>query len=202
MTFPQLERLAREFRLVLGSRSPRRVMLLRELGLEFEQIVPEVEERMLPDEAPFPYALRLAEDKARWVLPQLTDGQLAITCDTIVVLGDRVLEKPVDEDDAFRILSTLAGHQHTVCTSVALTDCDGIRVSDYETTGVIFNDVQPEQIREYIASGEPMDKAGAYGIQGMGAFLVDRIEGNLDTVVGLPRTLLDRLAGDINAKRK
>ncbi len=186
---------------MLASRSPRRVMLLKELGLTFDQIVPEVEEKMQPGESPYPYALRLAEDKAHWVRPRLAPNQIAITCDTIVVLGDRVLEKPADEDDAFAILSTLAGEQHVVCTSVVLADRDGILAADYETTGVIFNPVTPLQIREYIATGEPMDKAGAYGIQGMGAFLVDRIEGNLDTVVGLPRTLLDRLAGDLNAKR-
>lgn len=185
---------------MLGSRSPRRVTLLRDLGVDFDQIIPDLEEQRLPGEPPFAYALRLALDKASWVMPRLADNQIAVTCDTIVVLGDCVLEKPVDENDALAILSTLSGRQHVVCTALALTSCTEILASGYDTTAVYFHSATTEQIRDYIATGEPMDKAGAYGIQGMGAFLVDRIEGNLDTVIGLPRTLLERLAGEVNSQ--
>lgn len=200
MAYPNLRRLAEQRRIVLGSRSPRRVTLLGETGIRFDQIIPEVEECREPGEPPFDYALRLAIDKGRWIMPRLRTDQVALTCDTIVVLGDRVLEKPVNEDDALAILTALSGHRHVVCTAVALATEKEILISDWETTDVYFNTVTASQIREYIASGEPMDKAGAYGIQGMGAFLVDRIEGNLDTVIGLPRTLLERLAGEINGK--
>lgn len=200
MAYPSLEALAARRSLVLGSRSPRRVSLLRQAGVTFTQIVPDVEERRVEGEEPFSYAQRLAEDKVRWVQPKLQNDQVVIGCDTIVILKDQVLEKPSDEDEAFAILSTLAGHQHVVCTAVALGNGTGLLASGYETTQVFFNAVSEDQIREYIASGEPMDKAGAYGIQGMGAFLVDRIEGNLDTVIGLPRTLLEHLAGEVNRK--
>ncbi len=196
MAYPNLTRLAQMRRIVLGSRSPRRVKLLGETGIEFEQLIPEIEERRLPGEAPFRYAQRLAEEKAGWAMSRLDSGQIVITCDTIVVLGDRVLEKPEDEADAHRILRTLSGHQHVVCTAVSFADREKVLNSGYETTKVFFNKVTSDQIREYIVTGEPMDKAGAYGIQGMGAFLVDRIEGSLDTVIGLPRNLLEQLAGD------
>ena len=198
MAHPNLKRLARERKLILGSRSPRRVKLLTDLGISFEQIIPEIEERRLPDEPAFPYAQRLAEEKARWAMERLDDNQIVITCDTIVVLGDVVLEKPGDEQEALEILTTLSGRKHVVCTAVSLADRTQIISSGYETTGVQFNTVTPDRLREYIATGEPMDKAGAYGIQGMGAFLVDSIEGNLDTVIGLPRTLLECLAGEVN----
>jgi len=196
--YPNLERLASRRRLVLGSKSPRRVRLLRDAGVPFDQIIPDLEEKRLPGEEPFAYALRLAEDKAKWLMPRLEPDQIVFGCDTIVVLGDRVLEKPADADEALQILSTLSGQPHVVCTAVALADHKKVLTADYETTAVFFNTVTEEQLRNYIASGEPMDKAGAYGIQGMGAFLVDRIEGNLDTVIGLPRTLLEHLSGDVN----
>jgi septum formation protein len=196
MTFDHLARLAAEYRVVLASGSPRRFDLLTETGIEFERIVPDLEEAREPGEPVFDYAHRLAIDKALKVSAELEDDRIAVGCDTIVVLGERLLEKPSDEKHAFEILMTLAGHQHIVCTALALAKGTRKVVSGYDTTKVFFNPVTPDQVKDYIATGEPMDKAGAYGIQGMGAFLVDRIEGNLDTVIGLPRKLLDTLARD------
>ncbi|MEW6049981.1 MAG: Maf family protein [Candidatus Zixiibacteriota bacterium] len=197
MTYSNLHRLAQRYRLVLGSGSPRRFELLTELGVRFERIVPDLHESMAPGEHPYHFAKRLAEDKAHEVAIRLNDQSLVIGCDTIVVLGDQVLQKPIDEPDAARILSMLSGNAHVVCSAVALALHNRILESSYELTHVYFNTITASQIQDYIATGEPMDKAGAYGIQGMGAFLVDRIEGNLDTVVGLPRTLLDNLAGRV-----
>lgn len=197
MKHKYLPLLAEQYEIVLGSGSPRRVTLLRETGITFKQIIPDLEEDQLPDEPPYEYAERLARDKALLVSKQLVDRQLVIGCDTIVVLGGKVLGKPSNEKEAFRTLSLLSGKQHVVCTALAIANTAGIRVSGYELTSVRFNDVQPEQIENYIATGEPMDKAGAYGIQGMGAFLVDSLEGNLDTVIGFPRKLLESLAQQI-----
>ena len=194
MKHKYLTRLAEKYEIVLGSRSPRRLKLLKETGIHFTQIIPNLEEDQLPDEPPYEFAERLARDKALEISQQLTDRQLVIGCDTIVVLENRVLGKPVDPDDAFKILSSLAGKRHVVCTALAIADNTGILTSGFELTNVIFNAVTPQQIKDYIASGEPMDKAGSYGIQGMGAFLVDSIEGNLDTVIGFPRELLECLA--------
>ncbi len=194
MKHKYLTRLAEKYEIVLGSRSPRRLKLLKETGIHFTQIIPNLEEDQLPDEPPYEFAERLARDKALEISQQLTDRQLVIGCDTIVVLENRVLGKPVDPDDAFKILSSLAGKRHVVCTALAIADHTGILTSGFELTNVIFNAVTPQQIKDYIASGEPMDKAGSYGIQGMGAFLVDSIEGNLDTVIGFPRELLECLA--------
>ena len=192
-----LTKLASQFDIVLGSRSPRRVKLLTETGIQFTQIIPDINETMLDGEKPFEYAVRLAQNKALALLPQLNEQQLVIGCDTIVVLDGTVLGKPEDAADAFRILSTLSGKQHEVCTALAVANKREVLVKGFEITQVYFNTVSEEEIRNYIDSGEPMDKAGAYGIQGMGAFLVDRIEGNLDTVIGFPRTLLDELARQI-----
>lgn len=197
MKLKYFSQLASRFEIVLGSKSPRRVTLLNETGIPFEQIIPDLEEDQLPGEPPFDFAVRLARDKALSVSSRLRVRQVVIACDTIVVLDGEVLGKPVDEEDAFRILSRLAGRRHVVCTALAVADCKDIMASGHELTEVLFNRVSPGQIKDYIASGEPMDKAGAYGIQGMGAFLVDSIEGNLDTVIGFPRVLLDELSRQI-----
>ena len=194
MKLKYLPLLAAKYEIVLGSKSPRRVTLLKETGIQFKQVIPDLEEDQLPDEPPYEYAERLARDKALMVAQGLSADQIVISCDTIVVLDGRVLGKPLDEQEAFRTLSTLAGKEHTVCTALAVANQKGILAGGYELTDVWFNKVSDGQIKNYIASGEPMDKAGAYGIQGMGAFLVDRLEGNLDTVIGFPRKLLESLA--------
>ena len=197
MTYPNLIRLASRSRLVLGSRSPRRVELLRAVGINFVQQIPDIEENPRPGEPPYDYAVRLAEEKALEIAAGCAADDVVLGCDTIVVLGDHILEKPADPNDAQRLLSALSGQQHVVCSALALAGQTGLLKSGYELTTVYFHRVTSQQIHDYIRSGEPMDKAGAYGIQGMGSFLVDRIEGNLDTVVGLPRSLLDRLAGEV-----
>jgi septum formation protein len=202
MTYSHLMALAATRRLVLGSASPRRVHLLRETGVPFRQAVADVDESRRPNENPFACALRLAEEKALTVARQADMDEIVIGGDTVVILNDIILGKPVDESDAARMLAMLAGKQHTVCTALALAHREGLYCSGEERTDVYFNAASQEQISRYIASGEPRDKAGAYGIQGMGAFLVDRIEGNLDTVIGLPRLLLDRLAKDTLHKLK
>lgn len=194
MTSPYLAELASRRKLILASGSPRRLQLLSETGLAFRRIIPAVTEIQQDHEPPYEFALRLAQEKALSIASGLNSNEVVIGCDTIVVLGSRVLGKPRDEQDAFRILSDLSGAEHVVCTAVALVAVEGILAADYDLTRVFFNQVTPDQIREYVASGEPLDKAGAYGIQGMGAFLVDRIEGHLDNVIGLPRKLLDELA--------
>ncbi len=186
---------------MLGSRSPRRIRLLEELGIPFEQMVPSVEEDRLPGEPAYEFALRLARDKAFQIDRQVGADRVVIGSDTIVVLNDRILQKPSGSDEAYGILMTLAGRMHVVCTALALSRDSELVAGGYELTRVFFNPVAPQQVRQYIDTGEPMDKAGAYGIQGMGAFLVDRIEGNLDNVIGLPRTLLDNLAREVIAKR-
>lgn len=197
MKYKDLRQLARQHDLVLGSGSPRRARLLQELDIEFRKIIPQIDETSRPGEKPCACALRLAEEKAESLLSQLQDGEIVLAGDTIVVLDEVILGKPSNEEEAFETLTRLTGRTHYVCTALALADGDGLVCSGTEQTEVKFNRVTPDQIREYIASGEPMDKAGAYGIQGMGAFLVDSIEGNLDNVIGLPRTLLNRLAGGV-----
>lgn len=200
MKYSHIRRLAQRRNLVLGSRSPRRVALLKELGVPFKQIIPSLEERQDRGEPAFQFARRLARDKALSVAGQTEADHLVIGCDTIVVLNDSILQKPRSKREAFEILTTLAGRMHIVCSALALAEQERLIAADYELTEVYFNRVTERQIRDYIATGESMDKAGAYGIQGMGAFLVDRIDGNLDNVIGLPRTLLNSLAEEAIVK--
>ena len=194
MNYSNLRQLAERYEVTLGSSSPRRVRLLTETGISFKQVVPDLDETILPDEDPVVYAERLAADKAMLVGRGLPKSRIVIGCDTVVVLDNEILGKPENEEGAFAILSRLSGQRHTVYTALALCGRGSILAVGHEATGVQFNEVTFRQIRDYIATGEPMDKAGAYGIQGMGAFLVDSIEGNLDNVIGLPRQLLDYLA--------
>lgn len=195
MEYRNLRKLAGQRRIILGSGSPRRLRLLSEIGIEFEQIVPQVTEVMNANEQPFPFAQRMARAKASRVAERSDPKNIVIGCDTIVVHENIVLGKPVDALEARKILRRLSGDSHVVCTALALCQGATVVAEDYELTSVKFNEVDDQKISEYVSSGEPLDKAGAYGIQGMGAFLVDSIEGNLDNVIGLPRNLLERLAG-------
>ncbi len=178
-------------RIILASSSPRRLSLLSEAGFKFDVRHPEVNEDRRDNEPPDQYVTRLAEAKAR----AISNGQsLTIGADTAVVLGGEFLMKPESKADAKAILEKLSGKPHMVYTgvSVVCTKC-GKTHTDYDSTKVQFNDLTEQDIIEYIKTGEPMDKAGAYGIQGMGSFLVRQYDGELDTVIGLPTKLLRRL---------
>lgn len=175
--------------LILASASPRRRQLLEMLGIPLEVRPSHVPEVRRPGEAPKDYALRLAHDKASAV-----PGPLVLAADTVVVLDGELLEKPADEDDAVRMLLRLQGRTHQVITAVALRS----EVTVFEAvdvTSVTFRPAREGLLRAYARTGEPMDKAGAYGIQGYGAALVEGIEGDFFGVMGLPlRLVLDLLA--------
>lgn len=181
-------------RIILASSSPRRAELLNGLGVEFEQTPSLVPERLHVGEAPPDYIIRLARAKViaaarRW------DAGLVIGADTIVVVDGRILEKPEDEEDAARLLRQLSGRWHAVMTGLALYDISsGREVADFDKTLVRFSPLTEKEIRWYINTGEPMDKAGGYGIQGKGGLFVEEIAGNYFNVVGLPIPLLYRLA--------
>ncbi len=168
--------------LVLASASPRRAEILRMLGLEFEVASPDVEERREGGEAPLAYVERLAREKARCVADQREDA-LVVGGDTIVIHRGRVLEKPRSERDAVRMLKRLSGESHAVHTALAIV-CDGRAFSRVASALVFFRALGADEIRAYAATGEPLDKAGAYGVQGMGASLVARTEGDHYAIVG------------------
>ena len=170
--------------LVLASASPRRKQLLEMLGIPVIVRPSRVPEVRLPGERPVPYAERLARAKALGV-----EGELVLGADTLVVVGGDVLEKPADEADALRMLSRLQGRTHEVVTSVALAAKRSTRVLT-DRTRVTFRAASDDMLRDYIATGEPMDKAGAYGIQGFGAALVAKIDGDFFGVMGLPVRLV------------
>ncbi|HEY6344611.1 MAG TPA: nucleoside triphosphate pyrophosphatase [Bryobacteraceae bacterium] len=169
--------------LILASSSPRRAELLRNAGLRFRVRSKPVEETRAPGEAPRDYALRLARAKARAAWEDR--AEIVLGADTIVVLGDRVLEKPADARDARNMLTTLSGREHTVITGICLLYPGG-EIVDSESTRVWFATLDPSEIEAYVQSGEPMDKAGAYAIQGLASKFVERIEGCFFNVVGLP----------------
>ena len=170
-------------RLVLGSGSLRRRDILTRLGLPFEVRVPEVDESTSDDEDPAEAAVRLALAKARHAKPGR--DELVLAADTLVVVDDAILGKPRDPDDACRMIAALAGRPHTVFTGLALASPDRMETA-VEATRVWFRSLDEAEGAEYVATGEPMDKAGAYGIQGFGAAIVERIEGDYFNVMGLP----------------
>ncbi len=169
-------------RLVLASRSPRRAELLARLGLEFDVAIPDIDESVAPGEDPAAAAERLARAKA---LAVVRDGALTIGCDTLVVHRGEVLGKPRTPAEAVEMVRRLQGDRHVVYTGVALA-APGRCESAVEGTRVWFRSLDPRECEEYVATHEPMDKAGAYGIQGFGAAIVERIEGDYFNVMGLP----------------
>lgn len=176
-------------RVILASASPRRRELLALIGLEHEVCPADVDETLVAGESPRVYADRLAREKA---LASASPDAVAVGCDTIVVVDGEVLGKPRDAADATRMLRLLSGRSHLVMTGVAVA-FDGRTVSDVVQVGVTFRSLGPSEIADYIATGEPMDKAGAYGIQGYGATIVDRVDGDYFAVMGLPLNRLVRL---------
>jgi septum formation protein len=171
-------------RLVLASRSPRRRELLAQLGIAVEIRPADADETVLPGEPPRAYVLRVARDKARAVA-----GELVLAADTAVVLGAEVLGKPSGADDARRMLRALSGTVHEVLTAVCVrrTDAGGAReLEAVVATKVRFSPLSAAEIDWYVATGEPLDKAGAYAIQGSGGAFVLAVEGSVSNVVGLP----------------
>jgi septum formation protein len=165
----------------LASTSPRRREILETLGIEFDVVPVETDESPLQGETPGEMALRLAIAKA----DAANHGEFVLAADTIVVLGDRVLGKPRDSDDAIEMLLALSGRTHSVMTGVALKTPAGTR-SVLSTTDVQFREIGRDEAYRYWQSGEPCDKAGAYGIQGLGGMFVKAIEGSYSGVMGLP----------------
>jgi nucleoside triphosphate pyrophosphatase len=184
----------KDSKIILASSSPRRAQLLETIGVKFELAPSRVEERLLSGEAPPDYITRLARAKVIAVARKRESG-LVIGADTIVVLDGRVLGKPESAEDAERMLRELSGRWHAVMTGVALYDVASRReVADYDKTLVRFAQLTDKEIEWYVKSGEPMDKAGAYGIQGLGSLFIEEIAGNYFNVVGLPIPLVYRLA--------
>ncbi len=173
-------------RLILASQSPRREALLKQVGLDFEIVPSDLEEELAPGMAPAEAAALLALDKARSVASQRGDG-LVIGADTIVVVDGQVLGKPAGPEEARGMLRLLSGREHQVTTGIAVVDAAGGRSrSGSVTTDVRFVPLSEEIIDRYVATKEPLDKAGAYGIQGFGALLIERVSGDYNNVVGLP----------------
>lgn len=175
-----------ERKLILASSSPRRAEILKKEKIEFDiRFPPNINEESATYD-PVEHVLTLSKEKALSVSRHMEEG-IILGADTIVVLDGEIMGKPQDKDEAFLILKKLSGKTHKVYTGITLLNkYNGKTVSDYDCTEVEFNQLEDERVEAYINSGEPMDKAGAYGIQGMGSFLVRRINGNLDNVIGLP----------------
>lgn len=178
--------------LVLASQSPRRELLLRMLGLHFDVIPAELDETYRNGESAGPHAERLAREKAQAVAARRPDA-LVIGSDTVVVLDGRVLGKPRDPEHAVEMLMSLQGREHQVETAVAVASPGHPLLSGVESVRVRFRPFDRTLATDYVQTGEPMDKAGAYGIQGYGAAIVERIEGDYFAVMGLPIGLMLRL---------
>lgn len=179
--------------LILASKSPRRQKLLHQIGLNFEVIPPQIDEddfdtRLAPSE----FARRLAFEKANEVAQRIKRNVIILAADTIVVLDGIILTKPINHDDAFKILKLLSNRTHIVFTSIALYDYGNNNIiTDVKATEVTFRELEDEEIEDYIAGGSPMDKAGAYGIQDdFGAVFVKHINGCYYNIVGLPLEMM------------
>ena len=183
-------------RLILASASPRRAELLRAAGIEFDAMPADVDESLHDGESPEQYVRRVANAKACGVLAR-SHGRPVVAADTVVVLDGHILGKPADAADARRMLEMLSGRRHEVLTAVSVSlggpDDACPAAGGIERTTVEFASLSDGEITQYVASGEPMDKAGAYAIQGLASRFVTRIEGSYANVVGLPVALVYKL---------
>lgn len=178
-------------KIILASQSPRRAELLTAAGIAFEILAADVDETPLPREAPDVYVERLAIAKARAVFALRPDASV-LGADTTVTIDGEILGKPVDDADARRMLRRLSGRPHLVHTGVALVSSRGIQ-SGVDTTRVWFDAMTDEDISWYVATGEPVDRAGAYAIQGFASRFISRIEGSYSNVVGLPVAMVSSI---------
>jgi len=180
-------------RIVLASKSPRRQELLRNIGItEFDIRVPEADETYPQGLTAQQVVEHISRVKAEAAAKLCADDEIVITADTMVFLDDARLGKPADEADALRMLRALQGRHHTVCTGVTVRRGEQ-SITEVETTEVFFRPATDAELLGYIATGEPMDKAGAYGIQGKGSLLVEKIHGDYFNVMGLPVLRLSRM---------
>ena len=173
-------------KIVLASQSPRRRQLLGQMGLEFTTQSPEIDEAAFQGRDARDLVQILSREKARWIAGQVDPETLVIGADTVVVRDGEILGKPKGEEEARAMLASLSGRTHQVCTGV----------TQVEETQVTFRPLTDQEIRQYVSTGEPMDKAGAYGIQGLGGLLVAGIQGDYHNVVGLPVCRLGRMLLD------
>ena len=186
-------------KIILASASPRRKELLEKLDLDFSVRPADIDESLLPDEDAAMYPLRTAVQKAMAVAKTAEDA-LIIAADTVVAVDDDILGKPRDEAEAKAMLQRLSGREHIVITGIGVVDtASGRTLSATEQTIVYFHPLRDEEIDAYIATGECMDKAGSYGIQGKGSLLVRKIDGDYFNVMGLPLSRLYRLLLNIDA---
>lgn len=177
-------------KIVLASASPRRSELMALAGIDCDVLPADICEDVLPGERPAQHVMRLSREKALAVAERST-GRFFIGADTVVVLDEAILGKPRDEGDAFRMLTALSGRDHQVVTGFTVLDKrDGTIISDSVSTAVTFKTLTDQEIQTYIASGCPLDKAGAYAIQGGAIHFVRSISGSYSNVIGLPMTEL------------
>ena len=187
-------------KIVLASASPRRHELLGRIGItEFDIRIPEVEESFPEGLTPQQVVEHISREKAAAAAKLCTDDEIVITADTMVFLDHERLGKPRDEADALRMLTALQGRHHTVCTGVTVRRGTQI-ITEAETTRVYFRSATKEELLAYIATGEPMDKAGSYGVQGKGALLVEKLDGDFFNVMGLPVLRLSRMLAHFGMK--
>lgn len=179
-------------KLVLASASPRRKELLESLGYPFEVRVSDIEEKRYQDETPFAYVRRLSLEKASAVPDAVSDSCVVIGSDTVVTIAGEVLEKPKDKQDFLRMFSLLSGQTHQVITAVSAVNGKKHQTISV-STNVTFNALSQQEIEQYWLTGEPADKAGGYGIQGIAGKFVTHIEGSYHSVVGLPLFETDQL---------
>lgn len=180
-------------KIILATSSPRRKELFDKFNIDYQAVESKVSEVLDPRDNPIPYAMAIAYAKAYEVSKQYED-KIVIGADTIVVYKDEILEKPKDEEDAYRMLQLLSGKEHQVISGLAIINLSqNKKVVDYDLTKVKFRDLEPITIRKYIETEEPLDKSGAYGIQGLGGILVESIVGSYYNVIGLPLVKLDEL---------
>lgn len=173
--------------ITLASRSPRRAALLRQMGFRFRVLFREISEGTADLEDPVEKVKELSQRKAEAVLDEIERG-LIVGADTVVVLGSAIFGKPIDKEDAKRMLNALSGRTHEVFTGFTLMEVGGRMVSDVERTSVTFRRLKSWEVDSYVETGAPFDKAGAYGIQDRSGLFVERIEGCFYNVVGFPLT--------------
>lgn len=178
--------------LILASASPRRKKLLEQLGFNFTILPADIDENNLNGIPPVEHVKILANRKAESIAERISYPAIILAADTIVVLGDNIINKPINTDDAINMLKSLSGRTHTVYTGITLSNtANGRQITDYKQTDVTFRDLSESEIRAYVDTGSPMDKAGAYGIQDdFGAVFVNHIVGCYYNIVGLPLELL------------